>query len=233
MDHRRRAERDRPRRPEDAARPALPAARIVRLRQPQHGRLRPARHPLVHGAERDLRAARPARRKGAGLPGAEGRGPVRDHHDAVGRRLLRVPRGSYLGRVDTSRARPCASLQPPTRDQGARRAWSDSKGRIWVSEWNAGKVAVYAPATGRWREWRLPGARRCRTRSTSTRRTAVWLSDFGANALVRFDPKTGEVHAPPAPELPRERQAAPRPAAARCGAPSRASTSSSSSGHGE
>ena len=65
--------------------------------------------------------------------------------------------GSYLGRIDVARS-TVRVLQPPTRDQGARRAWSDSKGRIWVSEWNAGKVAVYAPSTGRWREWRLPGA---------------------------------------------------------------------------
>ncbi|HET8951497.1 MAG TPA: hypothetical protein VFN44_13350, partial [Solirubrobacteraceae bacterium] len=65
--------------------------------------------------------------------------------------------GSYLGRIDVERF-TARVLQPPTRNQGARRAWSDSKGRIWVSEWNAGKLAVYAPATGRWREWRLPGA---------------------------------------------------------------------------
>src|SRR5918996_1788148 len=63
--------------------------------------------------------------------------------------------GSYLGRVDVARF-TVRVLQPPTRDQGARRAWSDSKGRVWVSEWNAGKLAVYTPSTGRWREWRLP-----------------------------------------------------------------------------
>ena len=52
--------------------------------------------------------------------------------------------GSYLGRVDVARS-TVRVLQPPTRDQGARRAWSDSKGRIWVSEWNAGKVGLYTP----------------------------------------------------------------------------------------
>ena len=41
--------------------------------------------------------------------------------------------------------------------QGARRIWPDSPGRLWVSEWNAGKLAVYNPRARRWREWRLPG----------------------------------------------------------------------------
>jgi virginiamycin B lyase len=97
--------------------------------------------------------------------------------------------GSYLGRIDTARS-TVRVLQPPTRGQGARRAWSDSRGRIWVSEWNAGKVAVYSPATGRWREWRLPGAMPMPYAVYVDEMDAVWLSDFGANALVRFDPGT-------------------------------------------
>ena len=97
--------------------------------------------------------------------------------------------GSYLGKVDLVRS-TVRVLDPPTRGQGARRVWADSKGRIWVSEWNAGKVAMYAPATGRWREWRLPGAAPMPYAVYVDDRDAVWLSDFGANALVRFDPKT-------------------------------------------
>jgi virginiamycin B lyase len=97
--------------------------------------------------------------------------------------------GSYLGRVDTARL-TVRVLEPPTRGQGARRAWSDPKGRIWVSEWNAGKVALYAPATRRWRESRLPGPMPMPYAVYVDETDAVWLSDFGANALVRFDPKT-------------------------------------------
>ena len=41
--------------------------------------------------------------------------------------------GSYVGRVEIART-AVRVLEPPTRGQGARRAWSDSKGRIWVSE---------------------------------------------------------------------------------------------------
>src|SRR5215204_3684810 len=97
--------------------------------------------------------------------------------------------GGYLGKVDVLRS-TVRVLNPPTRGQGARRAWSDSKGRVWVSEWNAGKVAMYAPATGRWREWRIPGATPMPYAVYVDERDVVWLSDFGANALVRFDPKT-------------------------------------------
>ncbi|HUP32612.1 MAG TPA: hypothetical protein VM184_06215 [Gaiellaceae bacterium] len=99
--------------------------------------------------------------------------------------------GSYLGRVDVRRF-TVRVLQPPTRDQGARRAWSDSKGRIWVSEWNAGKLALYTPSTVRWREWRVPGATPMPYAVYVDELDKVWLSDFGANALVRFDPRTAK-----------------------------------------
>src|SRR5258708_24373323 len=64
--------------------------------------------------------------------------------------------GSYLGRIDPKNG-AAQVIEPPTPNQGARRVWSDSTGRVWVSEWNAGKVGVFDPATHRWREWRLPG----------------------------------------------------------------------------
>jgi virginiamycin B lyase len=97
--------------------------------------------------------------------------------------------GSYLGRIDI-RTGKVTVLQPPTRNQGARRAWSDSRGRIWISEWNAGKVGRYDPATKRWREWRLPGRSPQPYAVYVDERDMVWLTDFGANALVRFDPRT-------------------------------------------
>jgi virginiamycin B lyase len=95
--------------------------------------------------------------------------------------------GSYLGRIDV-RTGKATVLEPPTRGQGARRAWSDSRGRIWISEWNAARVGVYDPATRRWREWRLPGADPLPYAVYVDERDKVWLTDFAANALVRFDP---------------------------------------------
>jgi virginiamycin B lyase len=82
-----------------------------------------------------------------------------------------------------------AVLEPPTPGQGARRVWSDSGGRIWVSEWNAGQLAALDPATGEWREWLLPGDQPRPYAVYVDENDQVWLSDFGANALVRFDPQ--------------------------------------------
>ena len=97
--------------------------------------------------------------------------------------------GSYVGRINV-RTGKVTVLRPPTRGQGARRVWSDSRGRIWVSEWNAAKLGMYDPARRRWREWRLPGRNPQPYSVYVDERDMVWLSDFGANALVRFDPRT-------------------------------------------
>lgn len=95
----------------------------------------------------------------------------------------------HIGRVDPQTGQ-ATILEPPTAGQGARRVWSDSQGKIWVSEWEAGQVAVYDPANDSWKEWKLPGDRPQAYAVYVDDRDMVWLSDFGANALVRFDPAT-------------------------------------------
>jgi virginiamycin B lyase len=75
--------------------------------------------------------------------------------------------------------------------------WSDSKGRIWVSEWNTGNVSMYDPALDAWAAWRLPGEKP-RTYSVYVdEKDKVWLTDFGGNAIVRFDPETNEFNSFP------------------------------------
>ncbi|MGH2805747.1 MAG: virginiamycin B lyase family protein, partial [Actinomycetota bacterium] len=64
--------------------------------------------------------------------------------------------GSHIARVDI-RTGDARVIEPPTESQGARRIWSDSDGRLWISEWNVGQLGMYDPRTRRWREWRLPG----------------------------------------------------------------------------
>jgi len=80
--------------------------------------------------------------------------------------------------------------QPPTPGQGARRIWPDSHGRLWVSEYNAGRLARYEPRTRRWREWRLPGEGSHPYAVYVDDHDIVWLTDFGTDAVVRFDPGT-------------------------------------------
>ncbi|MDQ3006531.1 MAG: lyase [Chloroflexota bacterium] len=109
--------------------------------------------------------------------------------------------GSYVGRIDPQTGK-ATMLEPPTVGQGTRRVWSDSQGRIWVSEWNAGQVAVYDPADNSWREWKLPGNRPEAYAVYVDDQDMVWLSDFGSNSLVSFNPtnETFTVYELPSPD---------------------------------
>jgi virginiamycin B lyase len=109
--------------------------------------------------------------------------------------------GNHVARVDTATTRATV-IEPPTPDQGARRVWPDSRGRIWVSEWNVGKVAVFDPGTVRWREWQLPGSRPQPYAVYVDEEDRAWLSDFGSNALVRFDPERETFESVPLPSKP-------------------------------
>jgi virginiamycin B lyase len=97
--------------------------------------------------------------------------------------------GSYLGKVDTGTG-TVTVLEPPTANSGVRRVWSDSRGRLWISEWNTGKIAVYDPADASWREWDLPGDGNKAYSTYVDELDAIWFTDFGNNAIVRFDPVT-------------------------------------------
>jgi virginiamycin B lyase len=97
--------------------------------------------------------------------------------------------GSHIARVDIATGKATV-IEPPTQSQGARRIWSDSKGMLWVSEWNSGQVSRYDPATQAWTAWKLPGERPRTYAVYVDDKDKVWLSDFGANAMVRFDPVT-------------------------------------------
>ena len=144
--------------PRTSARRALPAAR-------EH------RHANLNTAAFDRRGMLwftgqsgiygrldPATGQMRGLRRAARRRPVR-HHRRRRTATSTTPRwpAATSARIDR-RTGAATVLEPPTRGQGARRVWSDSRGRIWVSEWNAGKVGLYDPRSGAWREWRLPGA---------------------------------------------------------------------------
>jgi virginiamycin B lyase len=97
--------------------------------------------------------------------------------------------GSHIARVDLDTG-GATVIEPPTKDQGARRVWSDSKGRIWVSEWNSGNVSRYDPRAAAWKTWKLPGDRPRAYAVYVDDQDKVWLSEWSANAMVRFDPET-------------------------------------------
>ena len=128
----------------------------------------------------------------------KGRGPYGITATSDGTVYFASLAGSYVGRIDPETLR-VTILNPPTIEQGVRRAWADSANRIWVSEWNAGQLAVYDPATALWREWRLPGTKPATYAVYVDEEDMVWVSDFGSNALLRFDPTREHFEAFPLP----------------------------------
>jgi virginiamycin B lyase len=97
--------------------------------------------------------------------------------------------GNHIARIDKATGEATV-IEPPTKAQGARRVWSDSKGQIWVSEWNAGQLGLYDPKANSWREWRLPGDKPQAYAVYVDENDIVWVSDWGADAILSFNPAT-------------------------------------------
>jgi virginiamycin B lyase len=119
----------------------------------------------------------------------KGRGPYGITVTPDGRVFYVSLAGSFLGEIDAATG-ATKVIEPPTPNQGARRVWSDSKGLLWISEWNSGNLSRYDPKTGAWKMWRPPGEKP-RTYSVYVdEEDQIWLTDFNANSIVRFDPVT-------------------------------------------
>lgn len=132
-------------------------------------------------------------------PAPEGPGPYGITHTPGGTVFYASLAGSYVGEI---KAGDVIVHEPPTVDQGARRVWSDSMSRVWVSEWDSGQVSRYDPETDDWATWELPGSEAATYAVYVDDRDIVWLSDFGGNAIVRFDPTTETFTQYPLPHNP-------------------------------
>ena len=130
----------------------------------------------------------------------EGRGPYGITSTPAGDVYYASLAGSFVGLVEDDDS--TTVLEPPTQDQGARRVWSDSQGRIWVSEWNSGNLSRYTPDTGSWDTWHMPGDSPQTYAVYVDDLDIVWASDFGSNSIARFDPATEEFHTYPLPHNP-------------------------------
>jgi virginiamycin B lyase len=97
--------------------------------------------------------------------------------------------GSHLAKIHTHTG-AATVIEPPTSRQGARRVWSDSKGRLWVSEWVSGQVSVYDPSNKQWKAWK-PSEHAQVYSVYVDDRDKVWLTEWSTNAILRFDPETG------------------------------------------
>lgn len=106
--------------------------------------------------------------------------------------------GSYIARIVDADG-TLEIVDTPTPGGGARRVWSDSDGRLWVTEWNAGNLAMYDPGAGTWDTWRLPGDDPQPYAVFVDDADLVWVTDFGGDALVRFDATSEDFTAFPWP----------------------------------
>jgi virginiamycin B lyase len=97
--------------------------------------------------------------------------------------------GSFLGKPDLETGETTV-IEPKMKDAGTRRVWSDSKGRLWVSEWNVGNLSVYDPASKSWTVHKLPGDGPHAYAVYVDDKGKVWVTNFGTNAILSFDPES-------------------------------------------
>ncbi len=71
-----------------------------------------------------------------------------------------------------------------------------------MSEWNAGQLSRYRPSTGEWSTWPLPGPDPAAYAVYVDETDIVWVSDFGGNAIHRFDPTSESFTTFPLPSEP-------------------------------
>ena len=97
--------------------------------------------------------------------------------------------GSFLGKPDMETGETTV-IEPKTENAGTRRVWSNSEGRLWISEWNAGNLSLYDPASKSWTVYKLPGNDPRAYAVYVDDKDKVWVTDFSANAILSFDPES-------------------------------------------
>jgi virginiamycin B lyase len=121
----------------------------------------------------------------------QGRGPYGITATPAGEIYYASLAGSHIARIDTATGRATV-IEPPTKAQGARRVGSDSKGRIWVSEWMSGNLSMYDPRDHSWKQWKPPGDSPHTYSVWVDGKDKVWITEWTSNAILRFDPDTAK-----------------------------------------
>ena len=119
----------------------------------------------------------------------QGRGPYGIHVTPDGVVYYASLAGSHIARIDGASG-AVTVIEPPTRRQGARRVWSDSRGDLWVAEWNSGNLSRYQPKSGSWSKWQAPGDEPHVYAVYVDETDKVWAAEWTAQAMLRFDPAT-------------------------------------------
>ena len=116
----------------------------------------------------------------------KGRGPYGIHATPDGTVYYASLAGSFVGKINPDGS--TTVIQPPTPRQGARRVWSDSKGDVWVAEWNSGNLSRYQPKSGSWQTWKAPGNDPHVYAVYVDETDKVWAAEWTAQVMLRFDP---------------------------------------------
>jgi virginiamycin B lyase len=89
--------------------------------------------------------------------------------------------GSFIARIDRATG-DSEIVEPPTRNQGARRIWSDRRGRLWVSEWSGNAVFRFDPRNQQFERFAFP-RESANVRQILGRRGEVWLPESGTEHI--------------------------------------------------
>src|SRR4029077_15561390 len=128
-----------------------------------------------------------------GFDAPKGRGPYGIHPTPDGTVYYASLAGSFIGKINQDGK--TTVIEPPTKNQGARRVWSDSKGALWVAEWNSGNLSRYEPKSGSWKTWRAPGDAPHVYAVYVDDSDKVWVSEWSAQVMLRFDPASEKFEA--------------------------------------
>ena len=97
---------------------------------------------------------------------------------------------NYIAKIDPKTYQITVVKMPQQTATGSRRIWSDSKGNLWLATWATGELVRYDPAHKAWTGYKLPGWGPRAYSVYVDENDIVWVSDFMANSVLRFDPST-------------------------------------------
>lgn len=86
------------------------------------------------------------------------------------------------------------------RGPGAYGIAATPEGDVYYASLAGGQLGLYDPKANSWREWKLPGDRPKAYAVYVDDRDIVWVSDWGANAILSFDPATENFRSYPSSE---------------------------------
>lgn len=125
-------------------------------------------------------------------PAPRGRGPYGISATADGQIWYVSLAGSFLARVDMESGATTV-VEPPVAGSGQRRVWPDSRGNLWVSEWNTGYLARYTPADGQWKRWKMPGDKPQAYAIYVDDKDVAWVTEWAGNITIAFDTRSEKI----------------------------------------